>query len=38
MLEFVSAGKEYCVHMCKAAEREIIEVRHRELERMEVTT
>ncbi|MCC8350732.1 hypothetical protein [Bacillus sp. AF23] len=38
MLEFVSAGTEYCVHMCKAEEQEIIEVRHREMERMEVTT
>lgn len=34
MLEFVSAGTEYCVHMCKAKEQEIIEVRRRELERM----
>lgn len=38
MLEFTSAGTEYCVHMCKAEEREIIEVRHREMERMEATT
>ncbi|MCK8097997.1 hypothetical protein MTN95_01150 [Bacillus sp. 2CMS4F] len=38
MLEFVSAGTEYCVHMCEAEELEIIEVRCRELERMEATT
>ncbi|CAF1782990.1 hypothetical protein P9266_06060 [Bacillus subtilis] len=38
MLEFVSSEKEYCVHMCEAEEQEIIEVRHREMERMEATT
>lgn len=34
MLEFTSAGTEYCVHMCEAEEQEIIEVRRRELKRM----
>ncbi|MBG9768899.1 hypothetical protein [Bacillus vallismortis] len=38
MLEFVSAGTEYCVHMCEAEEQEIIEVRRKEMERMGATT
>ncbi|MCY7869603.1 hypothetical protein MOB43_09990 [Bacillus spizizenii] len=37
MLEFEISGKGYCVLMREAEEQEIIEVRRKELERMEAT-
>ncbi|MCY8916257.1 hypothetical protein [Bacillus atrophaeus] len=35
MMEFTKDGTDYCIQWCRASEKEIIEVRQRELKKME---
>lgn len=37
IMEFAQDGTDYCIQWCRASEKEIIEIRQRELKKMEET-
>ncbi|MCY8971479.1 hypothetical protein MOE37_07725 [Bacillus atrophaeus] len=37
LMKFTQNGTDYCIQWCRASEKEIIEIRQRELKRMEET-